>query len=115
MRGEGCSLDPRAVINGLNSGYAAVNLAVLRGARTIYLLGYDMLDLGQGIAHHWHDGYKWQGARGTARCYTDWARRFDDLARGIPAGVTVWNCNPESAVRAFPFMTYEAVGLVKRT
>ena len=37
--------------------------------------------------------------------------RFNQLAREIPAGVEVFNCNPESGIRGFPFTTYERLGL----
>lgn len=109
--GEGCSHDPRMVVNGLNSGYAAVQVAILKGARTVYLLGFDMVDVPKGEPQHWHGGYPWQGARGGIRCYPDWARRYLAMAREMPPGVRVVNCNPASAVRAFEFGTYEEVGL----
>jgi hypothetical protein len=39
---RGISTDPTAINTGQNSGYQAVNLAVLYGASRIVLLGYDM-------------------------------------------------------------------------
>ncbi len=39
---EGLSLDPRKLCHGNNSGYAAINLAVLLGAAVIVLYGFDM-------------------------------------------------------------------------
>lgn len=111
--GEGCSRDPRVIVNGLNSGYGAVQLAILKGATTVYLLGFDMVDPAGG-PKHWHDGYPWQAARGSVSVYRDWSRRFDDLARELPRGVEVLNANPESGIRAFPFTTYEAIGMALR-
>ena len=51
---HGLSNDVEAgIAYGGNSGYAAINLALLLGASPIYLLGYDMHPSGG----WWHDGY----------------------------------------------------------
>lgn len=42
MHEAGLSDDPAYVCTGGNSGYAAINLAYLKGARTIRLVGFDM-------------------------------------------------------------------------
>lgn len=44
-----------AICHGNNSGYAAINLAYLLGAKRIILLGYDMKN--DGSRGHYHDGY----------------------------------------------------------
>jgi len=50
---DGIELAPTGLRDGRNSGYAAVNLAVHLGAKTIVLLGYDM-DAPDGEARsHW--------------------------------------------------------------
>lgn len=105
---EPLSVDPRYVINGLNSGYSAINLATLKRAREIILLGYDLHPT-QGLSH-WHGGYPWNV--GTAeKYYGRWAQKFDLIARFMPAGVRIINANPTSAIKAFPFATYEEFGL----
>lgn len=43
------------ICHGHNSGYAAINLAYLLGAKRIILLGYDMKN--DGLRGHYHDGY----------------------------------------------------------
>lgn len=48
-----CAKD--AICHGNNSGYAAINLAYLLGAKRIILLGYDMKN--DGKRGHYHDGY----------------------------------------------------------
>lgn len=106
--GAGLSKDRGAIINGLNSGYGALNVAVLKRAREIVLLGFDMQP-GPG-ATHWHDGYPWRDRRKEAN-YPKWASLFARAVQDIPEGVTVRNANPRSAVRCFPFTTYDAVGL----
>ena len=37
----GLSLDPKQIVTGSNSGYQALNIAVLAGAKTILLIGFD--------------------------------------------------------------------------
>lgn len=113
VQGSGLSTDPREVVNGLNSGYSALNLAVHKRARTIYLLGYDLTPTPAGDTH-WHGGYPWN--HGTAiKYYERWARRFDAVPACLPAGTVVYNANPRSAVTAFPFTTYEELGLCRAT
>ena len=64
------STDPKMII-GLNSGYGALNIAILKGAKKINLLGFDMQ---LGAKKHFHGGYKWDGSKGAS--YNAWARRF---------------------------------------
>jgi len=107
IHGTGVGTDPGIIVNGLNSGYGALCLAILKRARDIFLLGYDLRENA-----HWHDGYPWQKRGGGMSIYYDrWAARFADIRRDLPGGVTVWNCNPSSAVTAFPFLSYEDIGL----
>lgn len=60
---RGLDTAPGCLRLGNNSGYAAINLAVHLGARTVVLLGYDMSapegEEGKVYADnvHWHDGY----------------------------------------------------------
>ena len=110
IQGVGLSKNPAAVVNGLNSGYGALNLAVLKRAREIYLLGYDMHKPGHDRPPHWHGGYPWY--TGSSEIYFGrWAARFDEAKRDLPAGVRVVNANPRSAVRCFAFTSYEELGL----
>lgn len=112
--GKGLSDDPAAVINGLNSGYGGVNLAILKRAREIYLLGFDLTPLGAEDATHWHGGYPWQ-ARRSEIYYQRWADRFSEMLLHIPAGVEIINANHRSAITAFGFTTYENIGLCKNS
>jgi len=80
---EGLSDDPAVVATGQNSGYGAINLCALKGSKVIHLIGYDM--------------------------DTDYMRRYwaPFFAHALPqldaAGVSVWNHNRDSQVKAFPF------------
>jgi hypothetical protein len=83
-RCHGLSDDPGMLNTGGNSGYAAINLAVLKGAREIHLVGYDM---------HPSDGDK----------FAQWAPRFRTMLPQLQArGIQVLNHNPSSSIDAFP-------------
>jgi len=60
--------------------------------------------------NHWHDGYSWGGDRSKIY-FGRWAKRFQEIADELPKGVDVFNCNPESAIVAFPFSTYDHIGI----
>lgn len=64
------STDPGLTV-GLNSGYAALNVAFLKGAKKIGLLGFDMQISAK---KHFHGGYEWDKSKGAS--YNSWARRF---------------------------------------
>jgi hypothetical protein len=87
---------------GGNSGFAALAMALMRGASRVLLLGYDMSGAG-----HFHGGYRWRSRFG-AQHYPIWAERFHSLA-GLAqlTGAEVINCNRGSAITAFPFATIE--------
>jgi hypothetical protein len=91
------------IFHGNNSGIGAVNLAVCLKADPIYLLGFDFKF--QGPVSHFHGGY---GAPQHERTYLAFARDFAHLARlTTQAGIMIINLNPQSALRAFPFMTID--------
>lgn len=90
--------DPGVICTGENSGFAALGMAIMRGAAKVFLLGFDMNGPG-----HFHSGYEWHCPHGVAD-YPRWASYFDVLAEAArKRGVEVFNCNPESAIRCFPF------------
>lgn len=68
---EGSLSSNPSITIGLNSGYAALNVAFLKGAKDIRLLGFDMqID----TVKHFHGGYEWDKSKGAS--YNSWARRF---------------------------------------
>ncbi len=82
---DGLSEDPKVIATGQNSGYGALNLAYLKGARLIRLAGYDM-----DPAHN--------------QDYRFWAPFFTHALPQLEArGVKVLNHNRYSHVAAFPF------------
>lgn len=94
-----------AVVGGGSSGYQAINLAYLFGARTVLLVGYDHQRTG-GKAH-------WFGAHpsplSNASNYKAWDEYYRDLAADCPrAGLTVINCTRTTALTVFPRTPLEA-------
>lgn len=94
--------DMSVICTGENSGFAALGMALMRGAGTnggaIALLGYDLT-----VPGHFHAGYEWTCPHGPEN-YSRWASFFLTLAlaaKDMEANVV--NCNHESAVRCFPF------------
>ncbi len=86
---------------GGSSGYAALNAAVLMGAKRIVLLGYDY-KRGKDGRKNWHKAYDWPQNEN----WPAWARRYDVVAPMLKTrGIEVINASPDSAVTAFPRMT----------
>jgi hypothetical protein len=95
----GLSTDPTGLHVRGTSGYAALNLAFLKGAKRILLLGYDFnQDNGQA---HWYP----DGARATAvgtEALQDWAEEFTLAEKQLQrSGVLVLNYSPGSRIRCF--------------
>lgn len=76
------------------SGYAALNVAVLLGARFVGLLGFDYTQPGR----HWFPNYAWPS--GTASLF-DPAGFDSTLPQLSRRGVRVVNFSPASAIAAF--------------
>lgn len=103
-RTQGLSLDAGTLNTGLNSGYQAINLAVLYGAARIVLLGYDMLR-GPGRREHFFGSHPSGGPPNLARFLPQFQTLVTPLAQ---AGVEVVNCTRRTAIRCFPQRPLEA-------
>lgn len=100
---EGLSLDARTLLTGRNSGYQAVNLAVLAGARRIALLAYDMCF--QNGKQHWFGSHPIPNHESE---FAGYAKRFRTMLPQLTKlGVEVLNCSPASLIDAFPNVTVE--------
>jgi len=90
---------------GSNSGYQAINLAFLMGAKLIYLLGYDMGRTG-GKSH-------WFGSHPAGLCegnYEQLVPRFTKLATDLAReGVEVVNLSRATNLQCFKRSTIEDV------
>ena len=95
---------------GQNSGFQALNIAYLRGADPIILLGFDMKRGPKGESHHHGDhpaGLNNPPGLNDPNwgAWRDW---FDGAAAQLAAAVrTVINCTPGSALDCFPKMDLE--------
>lgn len=94
---KGMSFDPSMIHYGRNSGYQAVNLAALTGAKHIILIGYDH-NVKDGMTHYFGDhpdtvlsSYK----RWNQEC---WPLAAEQLAE---KNIDVVNCTPQSGLTAF--------------
>lgn len=101
------STDPGQVTNLLNSGASGIDYAALRGAREIFLLGFDFMP-GPGKETHYHTGYEWHSVPNTGRMYPRWAALLDSFKPALDrAGIRVYNCSPKTLLTAFPYRAYE--------
>ena len=99
---QGLSLDPTTLCLGQNSGYQAINVAVLMGATKILLLGYDMQRT-NGVAH-WHGEHPDK----SRSAYAEFLRCYPSLLEPLKAaGVTVVNCSRVTALNCFQKIALE--------
>ena len=94
----GLELDPSALRTGLNSGYAAINLAVHFGAARMLLLGFNMSPV-NGKRHFFgnHKGLN------NSSDYTRFAQKFQSLVEPLARlGVSVVNCTSPTRLTCFP-------------
>lgn len=95
---------PNGLATGMNSGYQALNLAILAGASKVLLLGYDM-KAGAGGVQHWFGNHPVVENPGI---YSAFLNCFRKVAPRIQAlGVKVINCSPDSALDCFERDTIE--------
>lgn len=96
---KGFSTDPSCIHYGGNSGFQAVNLALLFGARRIVLVGFDMHAAG-GKSHFFGE-HPPRLRRSTN--YERFVPAFAEAAKSLPKGAII-NATPGSALRCFPMM-----------
>lgn len=96
---EGIEFSPDGLRTAINSGGAAINLAVHLGAKRILLLGYDMgPDRGR---HHFYDTEKSKGYS----AYEVFIKLIGTMAQPLKdAGIEVVNCSVRSALKCFPMV-----------
>lgn len=83
---------------GRSSGHDAVSLAIVLGAATVVLLGYDMREV-EGRTHH-HDEYRQASPSVYSELFLPSFKGWNEDA--LKAGVTVLNATPGSALTEFP-------------
>lgn len=89
-----------------NSGAGAVALAILLGAKSVYLLGYDCQRLAG--RSHWHGDHP--KPLTNVASIDRWVRFFDRLKdHAEKQGVAVVNCSRETALKSFQRRPLESV------
>jgi hypothetical protein len=88
---------------GGNSGFQAVQLAILFGAARVILLGYDMQATGGKL--HWHGNHAGIGNPVVDRM-PRWIDAFRAMAMAV-RGVEIINATRETALRCFPCVPLE--------
>lgn len=105
--GNGLSLEDGMIHHGSNSGFQAMNLAVLWGAKKIVMLGFDMKPSADGL-RHWHGEHP-QGVRRRSD-YQVFAKFFELAAPQFKEiGVKVINATRDTALSCFETATLESV------
>ena len=99
---SGFTDDPTKVRSGSNSGYQAICIAALAGAKKISLYGFDMKSIDN--KHHWHGVHVSPLRNHGESMYGRWLKNFEALAPEMTKrGIEVINCTPGSALKVFPF------------
>lgn len=102
---EGLTTRPDAINNGKNSGYQAMNLAYLFGAKRIVAVGLDMQKGANGEQHFFGDHPYPLDNRID---FDDCKRRFVRLAKDLEeAGVDVINASARTALKCFRRVSLE--------
>lgn len=102
--GTGLSLDPGRVVTGRNSGFQALNLAILAGAKRIILLGFDGRPNAEGKTHFFGE----HPTPTPAAVWQEIQKAFSAAESAIEAaGVRVVNCSPGSFIDSFPKMALQ--------
>lgn len=97
---EGLSRDPDKVVWNRHSGGSGINLAILLGARRIYLLGFDMTS--SNIGPHWHP----ENAKSPP--YYKHLQVYPDIAHDArEIGAEIFNVSPLTEIKEFPIITLE--------
>ena len=88
---------PGYLRTGNNSGFAAINLAYHLGAKTIFLLGYDM-QFKEGESH-WHNGYKIENYE---KVFKKMIMYFESVVVPLEKhGIDIYNACPDSKIECF--------------
>jgi hypothetical protein len=96
------SFSPELIHYGNNSGFQAVNLALLFGCVHIILIGFDMRVVG-GLKHFFGDHPK---GLSNAAPYDVFAKTFAVAAKELE-GVRIVNATPNSGLTCFPMMSFD--------
>ena len=102
-RAPGFSFEPGVIHLGSNSGFQAVNLALLKGATTVVLVGFDMKG-----SHFFGDHPRMPRREPhNGKAFPRFLQHFAKAAALLPPGIRIINATPCSAMTCFPMMSLE--------
>jgi hypothetical protein len=96
-QGAGFSRRQDVIHYGHNSGFQALNLAILLGAARIVLVGFDMRIVDG--RRHFHGDHPHPLINADPRRFVP---HFERAAASLPVGVEILNATPGSALTCFP-------------
>lgn len=102
---DGFSLEPDVIHYGSNSGFQAINLALIWGAKYVVLVGFDMRFVG-GKSHFFGD-HPAALHQNTDGHYRNYIPHFETAAKRLPSDIVIVNATPGSALTCFPTMDLE--------
>lgn len=97
----GFSFDPGFIHFGSNSGFQAINLALLFGVKRVILVGFNM-QVPAGAPRHFFGNHPKPLLNNTT--YLEWVPHYRDAARRLPPGIEIINATPNTALTCFPQM-----------
>jgi hypothetical protein len=97
---DGFSFNPTVIHYGLNSGFQAVNLALLFGCKRIVLVGFDMRAV-DGKKHFFGDHPR---PLSNGIPFKNFILLFEKAAKRLPPDIQILNATPGSALKFFPFI-----------
>lgn len=99
---NGLSFEWPKLRTGKNSGYQAINLAILLGYKKLVLLGYDMQHTGGKT--HWHGDHPKPLNNSPICRINDWIGLFNNMVKELPDDMTIINATRGTALECFPRM-----------
>lgn len=98
LHGKGFSMQQDTIHYGSNSGFQAVNLALLFGATRVALIGFDM----QVVNGKQHFFGTHPAGLNRSIGFQRFIMHFEIASRHMPPGIEIINCTPGSALTVFP-------------
>ncbi len=99
----GFSRDPEVIHYGSNSGFQAVNLAILLGAARIVMVGFDMRTVNG--RHHFFGSHP--APLRNPSTYSTFIRAFAAASTSLPPGVEIVNATLGSLLACFPMVSLD--------
>lgn len=99
------STDPGSIMTGSHSGYQAINIAVLSGAKRIILIGYDC-KRGVDGKRHWFGNHPDNSEPPYKAIIERFGFAMNDARK---LGIEIFNCSTDTAIEAFPKRPLESL------